>query len=85
MPGGKPPEYEITIQRRKGNTYPQVIGVGWNNDYNGIDLVFHRGVNLSFRDCDDHFISVRPSKKHAEYLKKEERVKLELEEDDLPF
>ena len=55
----KRPDQRLVV-KRKGDKYWTQVGVGWSNEFGGINLKLNPYVTLS--DRDDFYIAVRPAK-----------------------
>lgn len=53
----KQPDHRIVV-KRKGDKYWAQVGVGWSNEFGGINLQLNPFVTLT--DRDDFYVAIRP-------------------------
>ncbi len=58
-----PPQYNLKMRLNdeKVKYRPStVLGVGWDNTKGGISIKLNPGVIISYRDCEDHYLTLWP-------------------------
>jgi hypothetical protein len=68
----RPPEYKLTIKAKEGNQKQQV-GVGWSNEYGGVNISLDPAVTLDRNLLKDFYLSMWPVS-DEEYARTYERM-----------
>lgn len=55
------PDFNIVLASRDNTKRSTKVGVAWKQSHGGISISLSPGVVLSFRDCEDHFLTLWPT------------------------
>lgn len=59
-------DFVIMMKPKREGGKSTRIGAGFKNEWGGINFILSTGVNISFRDCHDHWLTLWPNDKDEE-------------------